>query len=165
MTAYAAEGLLEAFPDDVQYELDDAESWSLADCVRVVKAIVACRKGLATIYDTVDALGVEAAGGSREVLVPGVGPVKVRTKGAWTGWRHDDLIPVVVARLIDQPGVIWDADGERLPVHESAMQLARGLRECVSFGSGKLTGLRKYGIQPDEFATYRPDRKTLWLPS
>src|SRR5688572_20959006 len=42
-----------------------------------------------------------AAMGERKIEVPGVGLVESKKRTKRTAWRHDELIPVVVARALD----------------------------------------------------------------
>jgi hypothetical protein len=162
VSASIAERHLHDFAAEIEAELDDdGHRWSLGEAAHVLRAIRQCRSELAITEKRVEQLVIEVAGDRKSQIVDGLGLVEIKHKSDWRAWRHDELLPVIVARLIDEPGVIWDQDGERLPVHESAMALVRGLNECVSFGSGKLTGLRRRNIQVDEFATYQGGEKTV----
>lgn len=95
----------------------------------------------------------------REVL--GVGLVEVRKRTKRTGWRMDELIPVVVARALDER----KADEETGEIEREAVAVARAMRECLSISTGKVTGLRARGIQPDEFCLEEPDGYSVVLPA
>lgn len=97
--------------------------------------------------------------------VPGIGVFEKKTARRRTKWRHDELVPAVVARLVDTPNVVWDEEsGERLPGPEAASRLARGMRDCISFGAGKVTGLRALGIQADEYCEEDEAHVSIQLP-
>jgi hypothetical protein len=69
-------------------------------------------------------------------------------------------VPVVVARALDERQVD-EATGE---YERESSAVARVLRECISLGAGKVTGLRARGIQPDEFCKEEPDGWAVMLP-
>lgn len=86
------------------------------------------------------------------VQVPELGPVKVGNPPSWIDIDWQSLIPRVIAAISDEPGVLFDSDGERLPTHEMATRLTERLHECIGFGYMKKGGLEKRGIDRHEFA-------------
>lgn len=117
----------------------------------VLAAIRDCRADLAVLHDEVTK-DLCAVAGEKSFEVDGLGLVEIRQSRRRTQWRKDELIPAVIARIADEPGVVFDREtGERLPPHQLAHNVAVRLGECVSFGAGKVTGLRGIGLEPDEF--------------
>ena len=57
-------------------------------------------------------------------------------------WKWDDLLREVVVRAKA------DATGE---LEAPEWTVARAIKDCIGFSSGKVTGLRKMGLDPDEF--------------
>jgi len=55
-------------------------------------------------------------------------------------------------------------DEETGEFEREAHAVARVLRDCVSFGAGKVTGLRARGITPDEFCQETVDGYSVVLP-
>ena len=98
--------------------------------------------------------------GEKQVEVAGLGVVEIKRRTKRTAWRHDELIPVVVARALDERRV----DEETGEFEREAHAVARVLRDCVSFGAGKVTGLRARGITPDEFCQETVDGYSVVLP-
>lgn len=107
-----------------------------------------------------------AQAGEKRWIVPGLGEVTIRKKTKRTGWRHDELLPALIARIMDESETLYDREtGELLPYVQIGHNLTRRLRACVSFGAGKVTGLREIGLTPDEFCTEEPDGWGVELPS
>ena len=125
------------------------------DIEAAVRLLVDLRDASALLRDAVreleSALGIALGPGEHVV---GSVPVRVRRSTHRTGWHTDDLVRAVVARLLDEPGVAYDPEtGEALPQSHVAHAIANGLRDCVSFGGGKVTGLRARGLDAEEFCT------------
>jgi hypothetical protein len=75
-----------------------------------------------------------------------VGRIEVKGSKARKSWKWDDLIPAIVAKVKDNR-LLRDS-GE---VEAPEATAARLLRECVGMSYGKVTGLRKYGLDADEY--------------
>lgn len=98
-------------------------------------------------------------------VTPGLGEVTVRKQTKRTAWKHAELLPVLIARIMDERETLYDAEtGELLPYVQIGHNLTARLRECVSFGAGKVTGLRALGIDEEEFCTVTPDGYGIELP-
>jgi hypothetical protein len=97
-------------------------------------------------------------------VVEGLGEVEIKRRTKRTAWRHDELLPVVVARIMDEPTTLYDDDGTLLPYAQIGHNVASRLRECIGLGAGKVTGLRAMGIQPDEFCKEEADGYAVQLP-
>lgn len=125
--------------------------------------LASCRdmkQDLARVYDEVESLFLPLAG-EKKLEVPNLGVVEIKSSPKRTQWRHDELIPVIVARALDERE--YDPEtGEAL--EREAVTVARVLRECISFGAGKVTGLRARGIQPDEYCTEDEVHYSVKLP-
>lgn len=92
--------------------------------------------------------------------VGGLGVVEAKRKTKRTAWRHDELVPVVVARALDERRL----DEETGEYEREAEAVARVLRDCISLGAGKITGLRARGITPDEYCNEQEDGWSIQLP-
>ena len=103
--------------------------------------------------------------GAKQFVVPNIGEVTIRKQTKRTGWKHDLLLPVLIARIMDEPETIFDpATGELLPYVQIGHNLANRLRACISFGAGKVTGLREIGLDEEEFCTVTPEGWSAVLP-
>lgn len=123
------------------------------------------RSDLAQLERDLDARIVSAMGSDRKAVIEGVGQVEVKWSKRRTGWDHERLIPSVVARLVDDPSTVYDPEtAEILPPAAIGANVAARLRECVSFGAGKVVGLRALGLQPDEFCSEDPAHASVVLP-
>lgn len=130
----------------------------------VLAAIRECRAQLDVLYRKV-ASDLIATSGVKKFVVPGLGETEIKKRTKRTQWRKDELLPVVVARIVDERETLYDVEtGELLPYAVIGQNIARRLSECISFGAGKVTGLRAIGIQPDEFCTEEPDGYDVKLP-
>lgn len=102
----------------------------------------------------------------KKFIVSGLGEVTVRKQTKRTAWQHDQLLPALIARIMDEKETLYDPEtGELLPYTQIGHNLTARLRACVSFGAGKVTGLRSIGLQPDEFCTETPDGWGVELPA
>jgi len=168
---------------DVLAGLDTAEqavvvdSWlsgiraALDDCDQVADLIVD-RDTLTTIlYDLRDIRSrvaevfaryekrVVNEAGEKSYLTP-FGKVEIRRKTGWKQTRHDELLPVLVRVANTERRM----NGETGEVESEGHAVARVIRECVSLGQVKVTGLRARDLAPDEFATPNDDGWTVQLP-
>lgn len=151
-------------PGDLEGEFVEAQETEPEPIAVVLAAIRRCRADLAEFADEVEK-ALLAVMGEKNLEVPGVGLVEVKKATRRTQWQHDDLLAAVVARLADEPGVFFDPeDGVFLPSQTIGHNIARRLRECVSFGAGKVTGLRALGIDPSEYCTEDEGRYAIKMP-
>ena len=83
----------------------------------------------------------------KEMDFGGIGRV-TRAKSNNRKWDHDSLIPVIVARALDDRKI----DKETGEVFErEASAVARVMAACAGIGYWRLTALKEYGIDPDEY--------------
>lgn len=115
---------------------------------------------VAEVFSTVEKHLLTLAG-EKKLEVPGLGLVEIKRRTKRAKWQHDVLIPVIVARALDER-VFDPVTGEA--EEREAMTVARALRECISFGAGKVTGLRARGIDESEFCRVEPDGWAIQLP-
>lgn len=121
----------------------------------IARLMVNIRDLRASLRDTLTELEhefVASMNGDKKLEVDGLGEFAVKRKTSRTGWDHDALISAVVARIVDEPSMVWDpTTGEMLPPNAIGANVARRLRDAISFGAGKVTGLRALGLDPDEY--------------
>jgi len=149
----------------LEAELLDAGKLSADECAHVMAAVRDARADLADLGRLVEQLFVAQVGNARHYVVEGLGELEIRRATKRTRWRHDALLAAVIARVMDEPATIYDpATGELLPYTQIGHNVTARLRECVSFGAGKVTGIRAIGLQPDEFCDEEPGAKSVQLP-
>lgn len=155
---------LAEFAREMELEYADAEALPPESQAIVLCAIRDCRTDLANLFAAVERDLISNAGEKR-FIVEGVGEVEIKRGMKRTGWRHDELVPAVVARIVDEPETLCDTEtGELHPPAVIGHNVANRLRECVSFGAGKVTGLRPLGLQSDEFCHEEPKAWSVKLP-
>lgn len=116
----------------------------------VLVAIRECRMQLASLSSTIERDLLQIM--PKKLIVAGVGEVEAKRTSSRTAWDYETLIPAIVGRVADEPGMFFDPeDGTQLPYQTIGHNIARRLRECVSFSGGKVTGLRALGIDPSEY--------------
>ncbi len=149
-----------------------ADVSSQEELVRMLDEIRTAREELQTTFYAIEKvlvakrLAQHPRGGIPALNVAGLhGPAEFHRKVSRTQWRKKELIPVVVSRLIDEPGVVWDADGERLPVAESAQRFTERLGDCIGWGQPKAPGLRAIGLEPDEWCNEEFGAVQVQLPA
>ena len=121
------------------------------------------RQDVARVYDEIEQWVIHQAG-DRRIEVPNLGVVEIKSSVRRTGWMHDDLFRSVIARLADEPGVFYDPEeGCLLPTSQMASNVVSVLREVLS-PSWKVTGLRKIGLDPDEYAQVDEKHWNVQLP-
>lgn len=98
--------------------------------------------------------------GEKAFDIPMLGRFEVRKVNKRTGWAHDLLVPVLVQKANEERRF----NGESGEVEPEGHAVARVLRECISFGAGKVTGLRARQIQADEFCTVEDGGYSVVLP-
>lgn len=103
--------------------------------------------------------------GEKRLEVEGLGVVESKRKTKRTKWEHDEVFRHVIARIIDDPYVLFDPEeGAALPPAQQAANIVGRLREVLS-PSWKVTGLRAMGLTPDEFCEETEDGWGIQLPS
>ncbi len=146
-----------------EYEANQ-EHYSRDDLVRLLVDIRELRAGLATLAGDVTK-DLLAHADEKRFVVPDIGEVEIKKSTKRTQWRHDEMLPAVIARVMDEKETLYDRDtGELLPYVQIGHNLTSRLRECVSLGGGKVTGLRAIGLQPDEFCKEEADGWDVKLP-
>ncbi len=124
-----------------------------AEVARALAALRDLKADAATVFADVEQ-HLLACMGERTLEVPGLGLFESKRKTKRTGWDHDALVKDVIART----------DGCAISGLPDAEETAAALRECISFGAGKATGLRARGLQPDEYCSETPDGYSVQLP-
>lgn len=132
-------------------------------CVTILFALGDAVRSLRTLEDDVRQRLLELADDGNTIDTAH-GTVEVLRKTKRTQWRMDELLADVVTRLADDRTILFDDDGERRPWTASAHLLVDRLRGVVSMPSGKVTGMRAIGLQPDEYCQETPDGWAVRLP-
>lgn len=114
----------------------------------------------ARVYTNVESR-LLAEAGERTFEVPSLGRFEVKKVVKRTGWRWDELVPV----LVDKAQQERHFDGKSGEVEPEGVAVARVLRECVGFGYGKVRPLAARGVQVDEFCNVEEDGWTVQLPA
>lgn len=83
------------------------------------------------------------------IAVEGVGWLAAQPATKRTKWDHDEVVRHVTARARDERRADPET-GEYEAVEEA---IVRVLRECAGIAYWKVTGLRRLGLDPDEFCT------------
>lgn len=165
MTAAAILQSLDDYAPHCFAELDETDT-SLDETAFLLQAARAHRAAMRDVELLLEQRLVRLAGTDRKPVVEGLGQVEIRRKTKRLAWRHDEMIPAVVSRIVDERDVLWDPEsGSMLPPAQIGANVTARLRECVSFGAGKVTGLRALGLQPDEFCREEPDGVSVQLPA
>lgn len=99
--------------------------------------------------------------GERSFDVPMLGRFEVRRSTKRTGWVWDRLIPDLIAKAREERRYNSDS-GE---VEGEGEATARVLRDCVSFSSAKVTGLRARGLSDDDYCTVEEGAYSVMLPA
>lgn len=100
----------------------------------------------------------------KQVEVVGVGMAELKTGAARKGWNNEAITDVLVARIGDDPAVFCDSEtGEFLPPQRVAGMVINAFLE-VARPSWRVTALRGYRIDPDEYCTTTWGRKTIVTP-
>lgn len=154
---------LVAHAAETEYE-EDLPGLDAAGLAVLAQAIRSCRADLATLLDRVKA-DLAAQMPARKMTVEHLGEVTRKKGMRRTGWDHERLLPAVVSRITDEPATLYDLDtGALLPYATIGHNIARRLGECVSFGGGKVTGLKAIGIDPADYCVEEPEAVTVELP-
>lgn len=118
------------------------------------------KKQAADVYATCEKRLLNEAG-ERSFEVPMLGRFEVKRATKRTGWVWDRLIPDLVAKAREERRFNSDS-GE---VEGEGEATARVLRDCVSFSSAKVTGLRARGLSDDDYCTVEEGGYSVMLPS
>ncbi len=101
----------------------------------------------------------------KEVEVPGVGLVTLRTATSRKAWDKEGLMSVLTARIADEPGLYADEDtGELLTPTQTVEHVLASFLQAAT-PSFKSTGLRAFRIDPDEWCETSYGRKTIQTPT
>lgn len=117
------------------------------------------RTAVGRVYSNAERALISEAG-TRTFEVAALGRFEVRKNIKRTGWRWDELVPVLVAKA----GTERLYDGTSGEVEPEGEAVARVLRECVGFSYGKVKALTARAIQPDEFCEVDEDGWSVTLP-
>ena len=159
----ALSNLIRSWPDAMETAYTPSDITE--DFVHLLAALRDARASLATFADRVER-DLLAVMGERSITVEGVGLVEAKKSVRRTKWDHDSLVASIVSRLADEPDVFFDPeDGVLLPHARIGHNVARRMRECISFGAGKVTGMRAIGLSPDEFCEEDESHWSVKLPS
>lgn len=129
------------------------------ELARLMWEIRETRGRLSDVYGQAERALLSEAG-EKSFDVAGIGRVEVRVKKNRTGWKHDELVPALVKKA-NEERQLNAVTGELEP---EGVTVARVLRDCVSFGAGKVTGLRRRGFTPDEWCQETDGGWTVQLP-
>lgn len=100
----------------------------------------------------------------KDAEVPGVGMITLRTGTSRKAWDKDGLVDRLVAKIGDEPAFFVDEEtGEFLTPSETARQVIAGFMRAAT-PSWKVTGLREFRIDPDEFCETTWGRKSIQTP-
>lgn len=97
----------------------------------------------------------------RVVNIEGSGEFTRRKDTGRTGWKWDELLPVLVARALDERR-LNEVTGE---YEREAEAVARVLNECISFSGGKVKALRERGVPVGAYCKEEDKGYTVQLPS
>lgn len=128
--------------------------------------LVAVRRAIAQMRWAEEALEDELVRSmpGKEAEVAGVGMITLRTGTTRKAWDKDALLAKLIARIGDEPAVFVDPEtGEFLTPHATAASVIAEFLAC-STPSWKVTGLRRWHIDPDEFCETTYGRKTIQTP-
>lgn len=101
---------------------------------------------------------------TKDMDVAGVGRIELRTGTKRTAWDKDGLVGVLTARIADDPTIVCEPEtGELLSPHEQVERILGRFMEAAT-PSWKVTGLRAFKVDPDEYATTTYGRKTVQMP-
>jgi hypothetical protein len=136
------------------------------DVDAMVLLLVALRRAIAQLKwadEELEAEIVKAMPG-KDVEVPGVGTVTMRTGTTRTAWDKPALVAALTARIADDPAILVNVEtGELLPPAQTVEAVLSRFLESVT-PSFKLTGLRAAKIDPGEYCSTSYGRKTIQLP-
>lgn len=129
-----------------------------ADLARALAILRDLKQDAATIYAEIEQRYLDSLPDYRDrVEVPGLGLVETHRRTKRKAWDMDAVVVDVLDATANEVGVETTADLD-------PWVAVRALRECISFGAGKVTGLRARGLQPDEYCQETPDGWSVQLP-
>lgn len=102
---------------------------------------------------------------TKEMVVAGVGSCTLRTGTKRTAWDKEGLVGVLTARIADDPGILCELEtGEMLTPSQQVSRILDRFLEAAT-PSWKVTGLRKFRVDPDEYCETNYGRKTIQTPT
>lgn len=102
---------------------------------------------------------------AKEMVVAGVGAITLRTGTKRTGWDKEGLVNVLTARIADDPAILCEVEtGEMLTPSQQVERILSRFLEAAT-PSWKVTGLRAFKIDPDEYCSTTYGRKTVQTPT
>lgn len=100
----------------------------------------------------------------KDLDVAGVGRVEMHTTTARKQWDKAGLVAVLTARIADDPRIFCDTDtGELLTPTQTVERVLNAFLGAAT-PSWKVTGLREFRIDPDDYAEVSYGRKTIRTP-
>jgi hypothetical protein len=95
--------------------LADPAGYGRDDLVRLIVAIREERANLATVAADVTK-DLLAHADTKRFVVENIGEIEIKKSTKRTQWRHDELLPAVIARVMDEHETLYDREtGELLP--------------------------------------------------
>lgn len=158
----AMRGAVSALAEEVGKEIASEEPGDLAEILAAQREIERIRADLKVVLDD---LSEHAAGlmVARKQFVDGIGEIEREGGLNRSGWDHDRLFTLALARGRDAP--------DRYDVESGEMLISEGeavLREIRAMagtpGYWKVGELRSRGLQVDEFCVETPGRRRVKLP-
>jgi hypothetical protein len=166
LTADLVAGQIDGLANAIDRDLVALGRPSAREIARLLIAVRDLRADLGETATTLETVLVQEMGRGRKLELPGYGLVEVRKRWKRSRWDWSELLPVIAARIVDDPATIFDPEtGEVLPPAVIGANVATRLRDAISFSSAKVTALREMGIQVDEFCEEEPDGYAVQLPA
>lgn len=144
--------------------VDCEDSDEVDALLHVLHALRDAKRACDFAYKEVEKQVIRHAG-ERHLEVPGLGVVEIKRSKKRSAWDIPEAMRAVVARIIDEPGVLADEEGEIRPPHHIAEQVAVKLRDAFGIYSGKVGGFRKLGLDVSEFCTEEDGVYSVVLPA
>jgi hypothetical protein len=146
MTAALAYQMLSELPASLQEELDESgHAMTRPQAVMVLQAIRDARRELYGFEKDIEQLVVELSGKERQFAIDGVGAVEIKKRTERKRWDTEALLPVVIARGLDEIKEL--SDGSPEPAY---VAVARAINDCARL-EWRLTPLRERNIPVDEY--------------
>lgn len=146
-------GRIKSLLVEIDGPVDDLE---LPEAAALLAELRELRSWLGAVHDHVEDRVADLMGETRRSDVEGVGRL-VRFDGRKrTNWRHDDLLDLALAQA--RKHRFDPSTGEALPPDEA---LLATLREAAAVSYWRVGPLKKWGIDPDEYATVSHGRRVV----
>lgn len=143
----------------VEAQVQSVEARGLPEMCSTLRDLRDLKRSIAVLDDHLSDLIAQEMGG-KWAEVEGFGIVEVKKGSTRKAWDHDRLTSVVVARAIDERTL----DEETGEYEREATAVARALRDCAGFSYWKIGGLKKRGIDPEDYCETSPGRVSVVLP-